>query len=96
MKRELNIPVEAHLRSQIAANLPWGRLQDERALDHPDAPLPRSLDMLEALVRREINISRYAPPAWVLPHEAPDGKPALDVLIAGGGQAGLAVAHGLQ
>jgi cation diffusion facilitator CzcD-associated flavoprotein CzcO len=98
MKQELftNTPGEKHRRSRIAASLPWAQLQDESSLDRPDAPLPRSLAALEALVRREINIARYAPPAWVLPHEAPDGKPALDVLIAGGGQAGLAVAHGLQ
>jgi cation diffusion facilitator CzcD-associated flavoprotein CzcO len=98
MKQELftTPPDETHPRSRIAASLPRAQLQDESTLDRADAPLPRSLTALEALVRREINIARYAPPAWVLPHEAPDGKPALDVLIAGGGQAGLAIAHGLQ
>ncbi len=82
--------------AQIAADLPWCDWQDESALAAPDAPLPRSLPQLEALVRRELNISRYAPPSWVLPSTGPDGKEALDVLIVGGGQAGLAAAHALQ
>jgi FAD-dependent urate hydroxylase len=79
-----------------AADLPWCASKDESGLDAAGAPLPRSLAQLEMLVRREINIGRYAPAAWVLPHAGPDGTPALDVLIAGGGQAGLALAHGLQ
>lgn len=82
--------------SGCAAALPWCRWKDETGLDRPDAPLPRSLADLERLVRREINIARYAPPSWVLPRSGPNGKPALDVLVAGGGQAGLAAAHGLQ
>jgi FAD-dependent urate hydroxylase len=80
----------------VAADLPWSDWQDEAGLEAPEAPLPRSLADLERLVRREINIGRYAPKAWVLPHEGPDHKPALDVLIVGAGQAGLALAHGLQ
>jgi cation diffusion facilitator CzcD-associated flavoprotein CzcO len=80
----------------VAADLPWCGWKDETGLDAPHAPLPRSLADLEMLVRREINIGRYAAAAWVLPHEGPDRKPALDVLIVGGGQAGLAAAHALQ
>jgi cation diffusion facilitator CzcD-associated flavoprotein CzcO len=78
-----------------AADLPWCDWKDESGLESPDAPLPRSLADLERLVRREINIGRYAAASWVLPHVGPDHKPALDVLIVGGGQAGLALAHGL-
>lgn len=81
---------------EFASDLPWCEWKDETGLERPDAPLPRSLEDLERLVRREINICRYAPPSWVLPRTGPDGRPALDVLVVGGGQAGLAVAHGLQ
>jgi cation diffusion facilitator CzcD-associated flavoprotein CzcO len=84
------------LRACRAAELPWCAWKHESGLDAPGAPLPRSLAELEMLVRREINIGRYAPAAWVLPHAGPDGRPALDVLIVGGGQAGLALAHGMQ
>src|SRR5262245_33001331 len=79
-----------------AANLPWCSWKDETGLEAPNAPLPRCLADLERLVRREINIGRYAPASWVLPHAGPDHEPALDVLVVGGGQAGLALAHGLQ
>lgn len=57
--------------------------------------LPSSLDDLELLVRRELDMTRYPAKSWVLPRRAPDGGPALDVLIVGGGQAGLACAFGL-
>jgi FAD-dependent urate hydroxylase len=87
---------DADRRASRASDLSWCGWKDETGLDAPDAPLARSLAQLEMLVRREINISRYAPPAWVLPHNGPDQKSALDVLIVGGGQAGLALAHGLQ
>jgi cation diffusion facilitator CzcD-associated flavoprotein CzcO len=83
-------------KANVAADLPWCDWQDETGLDAPDAPLPRSLADLETVVRREINIGRYAAAEWVLPHDGPDGKPALDVLIVGAGQAGLAAAHGLR
>ena len=58
--------------------------------------LPSSLDDLEYLVRRELDLTRYPAVSWVVPRTGPDGKPALDVLIAGGGQAGLATAFALQ
>jgi cation diffusion facilitator CzcD-associated flavoprotein CzcO len=82
--------------ARYAAHLPWCDWKDEAGLERPDAPLPRSLADLECLVRRELNIARYAPPSWVLPRTGPNGKPTLDVLVVGGGQAGLAAAHGLQ
>jgi cation diffusion facilitator CzcD-associated flavoprotein CzcO len=83
-------------RVSRAADLPWCGWKDETGLEAPGAPLPRSLADLERLVRREINIARYAAAAWALPHAGPDHRPALDVLVVGGGQAGLALAHGLQ
>jgi FAD-dependent urate hydroxylase len=59
-------------------------------------PLPRTLAELEVLVRRDLDMTRYPAKAWVLPKQGPDGRPALDCLIVGGGQAGLSVAFGLQ
>jgi hypothetical protein len=34
--------------------------------------------------------------AWLTPVESPDDRPALDVLIVGAGQSGLATAFGLR
>ncbi|AJE47864.1 FAD-dependent oxidoreductase [Celeribacter indicus] len=62
---------------------------------HPEC-LPRTLEDLAAVARREIDITRYPAKRWTLPREAPDGTGALDVLIVGASQAGLAVAHGLR
>jgi hypothetical protein len=58
-------------------------------------PLPRSLAELELLLRRDLDLTRYPARPWVLPRMAPDGEPALDALIVGGGQAGLTAAFGL-
>ena len=59
------------------------------------ALLPTSLRELELLLRRDLDLIRYPARPWVLAHAAPDGLPALDVLIVGGGQAGLTAAFGL-
>src|SRR5262249_43211337 len=56
--------------------------------------LPRTLAELELLLRRDLDLIRYPARSWVLPRPAPDGV-ALDVLIVGGGQAGLTAAFGL-
>jgi cation diffusion facilitator CzcD-associated flavoprotein CzcO len=58
-------------------------------------PLPQSLAELELLLRRDLDLTRYPARPWVLSRVAPDGEPALDVLIVGGGQAGLTAAFGL-
>jgi cation diffusion facilitator CzcD-associated flavoprotein CzcO len=58
-------------------------------------PLPLSLEELELLLRRDLDLIRYPARPWVLSHDAPNGAPALDVLIVGGGQAGLTAAFGL-
>src|SRR5258708_27719821 len=58
--------------------------------------LPASLEALELLVKRDLDMTRYPAKSWVLPRLAPDGKHALDVLIVGRGQAGSAVAFGLM
>jgi cation diffusion facilitator CzcD-associated flavoprotein CzcO len=56
-------------------------------------------DALAALtVRARDDMARIAHPgmAWLEPHIGPDGRPALDVLVVGGGQSGLATAVGLM
>jgi cation diffusion facilitator CzcD-associated flavoprotein CzcO len=50
------------------------------------------LAALEAQVRRDLALTAFPEPEWVPPTTAPDGSPALDVLIVGAGQGGLAVA----
>ncbi|HVY15188.1 MAG TPA: NAD(P)/FAD-dependent oxidoreductase [Rhodopila sp.] len=61
-----------------------------------DAPFAAGLDALAARVRDDL--ARIAHPRlpWMEPVAGPDGKPALDVLIVGGGQSGVAIAHGLM
>ncbi len=58
-------------------------------------PLPRTLEELGLQVRRDLDLIQYPMKSWVLPKIAPDGSKALDVLIIGAGQAGLATAFGL-
>lgn len=53
---------------------------------------------LAALERRAAaDLERIAYPrgAWVPPRRDADGRPVLDVLVVGGGQGGIAIAHGL-
>lgn len=47
-------------------------------------------------MRRDLDLIQYPIRSWVLPKLAPDGTPALDAVIVGGGQSGLATAFGLQ
>lgn len=58
--------------------------------------MPDDLAALAARVRDDLK--RIAHPAlpWMEPRTGPDGRPALDVLIVGGGQSGLGIAHGLM
>lgn len=51
---------------------------------------------LEAQVRDDLAKTSHPSAAWLEPKPAPDGQPALDVLIVGGGQSGLAIAFGLR
>ena len=57
--------------------------------------LPRDLDELAAMARRELELTQYPRKSWVLPKMAPDGSRALDVLVVGAGQAGLATGFAL-
>tara|TARA_R110000868_G_scaffold37106_4_gene131254 strand:+ start:15723 stop:17159 length:1437 start_codon:yes stop_codon:yes gene_type:complete len=51
---------------------------------------------LARTVRDELALFAYPDREWVGPRIGADGGPMLDVLIVGGGQSGLAVAHGLR
>lgn len=53
------------------------------------------LEELEARVRRDLELTAYPRPEWVPPRTR-DGEPVLDVLIVGGGQAGLTLAFALK
>lgn len=55
-----------------------------------------NLAALEALARRELEQLRYPAANWVLPHEGPDGKPMLDVLVVGGGMLGQTAVFALR
>lgn len=53
------------------------------------------LEELEARVRRDLELTAYPRPAWLVPRTR-DGEPVLDVLVVGGGQAGLTLAFALK
>jgi FAD-dependent urate hydroxylase len=56
-------------------------------------------DELAALAARvHADLAKIGHPSmpWLRPVEGPDGRPALDVLIVGAGQSGLAIAFGLR
>lgn len=55
-----------------------------------------ALVALEAQVRDDLAKTSHPSASWLEPKMGPDGKPALDVLIVGGGQSGLATAFGLR
>ena len=57
---------------------------------------PNSLEQLEAVVQRDLDLVRYPARTWVLPKIAPHGEVAHDAIIVGGGQSGLATAFGLM
>jgi cation diffusion facilitator CzcD-associated flavoprotein CzcO len=54
--------------------------------------------LVELAARVRDDLRRIAHPRmpWLEPRIGPDGKPALDVLIVGGGQSGVAIAAGLM
>lgn len=53
------------------------------------------LSLLEARVASDLERIAHPRAAWLEPRTGPDGKPAFDVIIVGGGQSGLATAFGL-
>jgi FAD-dependent urate hydroxylase len=54
------------------------------------------LDVLTAQVREDLARTAHPTMPWLEPRIGPDGKPALDVLIVGGGQSGVAIGFGLM
>jgi cation diffusion facilitator CzcD-associated flavoprotein CzcO len=61
--------------------------------DHATAP---DLSRLTLRARDDLDRIAYPRASWLQPRIAPDGSTALDVLVVGGGQSGLAVAIGLM
>jgi cation diffusion facilitator CzcD-associated flavoprotein CzcO len=55
-----------------------------------------TLEELEYQVRSDLDKISHPKMPWVLPHTGQDGNQALDVLVVGGGQSGLATAFGLR
>jgi cation diffusion facilitator CzcD-associated flavoprotein CzcO len=60
-------------------------------MDAPGGGLAR----LEAEVRRDLFRIAHPYRPWLTPRTGPDGRPALDVLVAGAGQSGVAVGFAL-
>jgi cation diffusion facilitator CzcD-associated flavoprotein CzcO len=58
-------------------------------------PDEEALAALTAKARDELDRIAHPRMPWLEPRIGPDGKPALDVLIVGGGQSGIAIASGL-
>jgi len=54
-----------------------------------------ALTVLEAQVRADLAKTAHPDAAWLTPKLGPDARPALDVLVVGAGQSGLATAFGL-
>jgi FAD-dependent urate hydroxylase len=54
------------------------------------------LAALAAQIRADLQKTLHPSASWLTPRTAPDGRPALDVVIVGGGQSGLAIAFGLE
>ncbi len=54
------------------------------------------LAILTAKARDDLIRVAHPRQPWLQPRIGPDGQPALDVLIVGGGQSGIAIAHGLM
>jgi len=58
--------------------------------------MSEALLALEAEVRDDLAKTSHPSASWLEPKRGPDGQPALDVLIVGGGQSGLTIAFGLR
>jgi hypothetical protein len=55
-----------------------------------------TLIALEAQIRADLAKTAHPHAAWLAPKPGPDGRPALDVLVVGAGQSGIATAFGLM
>ncbi|AOO79591.1 FAD-dependent oxidoreductase [Bosea vaviloviae] len=54
------------------------------------------LSVLESRIAADLARTAHPSAPWLEPVPGPDGKPAYDVIVVGGGQSGLATAFGLQ
>ena len=63
---------------------------------HQHDAAAKRLSVLEEQVRHDLELISHPRMPWLTPKPAPDGTQALDVLIAGGGQSGVATAFGLK
>ena len=70
------------------------RLADDQAIDGEAMRMGEALKALEAQVARDIALTAHPRTDWMVPRPH-GGKPALDVLIVGAGQSGLATAFAL-
>ena len=61
-----------------------------------DAFGPNALARLDARVAADLAATAHPDACWLEPRTGPDGKPALDVLVVGGGQSGLSIAFCLR
>lgn len=55
-----------------------------------------ALARLERRARQELALLAYPAREWVAPRVGPDDRPAIDVVVVGGAQCGIAVAFGLR
>lgn len=62
----------------------------------PDDRIARGLSRLEAALARDFARLNHPPAPWTPELAGPDGRPALDVLVVGGGMNGLAAAFALR
>ena len=60
-----------------------------------DSAHPQALESLAADARRDFERMLFPAPDWVPPVAGPDGRPALDVLVIGGGMCGQTAAFAL-
>ncbi|HKK36751.1 MAG TPA: NAD(P)/FAD-dependent oxidoreductase [Paracoccaceae bacterium] len=61
-----------------------------------DAVAAEGLARLEAELARDLARLNHPPADWTPPREGPDGRPAVDALIVGGGMNGLSAAFALR
>ncbi len=57
---------------------------------------PEGTASLIARIQRDLELIAHPRMPWLIPHKAPDGTDALDVLIVGAGQSGIVTAFGLK
>lgn len=74
----------------------WATSVSNAASNVPVRGMNERLAALAAQVRCDLDKIAHPSQSWMKPVTGPDGRPALDVMIVGGGQSGLAIAFGLH